>query len=153
MSQNPFLRNRNPLARVVRGSYQELATPALPRAPMPASIPPAEFGPSDAPELAEHVYERTGYRVGRFKPFPFLAQIASQIVVPYEGNRFYFFAVNNSGASQIFLGFDYDPSAANGLVLQVNQGFYEPWVIPTNAIHAASTANGVPGLILTCNTD
>ena len=54
---------------------------------------------------------------------------------------------NKSGAGTIFIGFGYQPTAGNGLVLPAGVA-YEPYSYPTNEIWVASNGPAVEGLMI-----
>lgn len=141
---------RNPFARVTR-SAADLAADPFHNVELPGSVPPSEALPTEIalpPGLNERVTRRTGIATGRFQAYPFLGQAASQLLVPEQPDRFYLIVINNSAAVRLFLGFDYEPTATNGVILEINLGFYEPWVVPTNAINVAAGGANAPGICL-----
>lgn len=140
---------QNPFERTVR-NIQDLAAdpvPGSPGLPLPPTQP-GEFGGASPELVAERIRRRTGRRTGRFVPFPFLAGVVVQQIIPTQLDRFYLFIVNNSAANRIFVGFDYEPNVNNGVLLEVNLGFYEPWIVPTNGIFVAAAGAATPGLAI-----
>jgi len=135
--QNPF---HNPNRNVTR-----LAASPRPGLGLPASVTPGDFGDPGAGPRAER---GLGRRTGKFISYPFLAQVAPIIIVPEQPERFYLIIINNSAANRIFVGFGYDANAINGVILEVNLGFYEPWIIPTNAIHISAAGANTAGTLL-----
>ena len=139
----------NPFDRQVR-NIQDLAAAPVPGTPgMPlAPTQPGEFGNAPPEIVAEHIRRRTGRRTGRFVPYPFTIGAAAIQLIPQQLERFYFFIANNSAANRIFVGFDYEPNVNNGVLLEVNLGFYEPWIVPTNAIFVAAAGAGTQGIAI-----
>jgi hypothetical protein len=140
----------NPLARTVRSPYDLAADPRPAAGGLPDPVQPGDFGINDAAreQIARRIRERTGRSVGHFAPFPFLAQIAAAQIIPAQPGRFYFFICNNNAANRIFVGFDYEPNALNGVILEVNLGFYEPWIVPTNGIFIAAAGANTAGIAI-----
>jgi len=141
---------RNPFERTVRNIY-DLAADPHPREgdfPLPDPVRPGEFDDRSIESVREHIRERTGRRIGRFIPHPFLAQVASAQIIPSQPERFYLIIVNNSAVNRMFVGFDYEPNVLNGLILETNLGFYEPWIVPSNSIHIAAAGANTAGIIL-----
>lgn len=147
MSQD--YRNRNPLERVVESPLDLPAVPSANR-DLGRSIPPGtELRLPDLPGAYQDRFrERTGRINGRFRAIPFNAGVANILIDAADPFRYYLIAINNSAAARIFLGFDYEPNANNGVVLEINLGFYEPWVCPTNAINAVAAGANTPGILL-----
>lgn len=145
MSQNPF-------ERTVKNIYDLAADPVPAQGGPGAGMPvqPGDFAPSGISQeiVAERIRRRTGRRTGRFVPFPFLAGVAAVQIIPTQLERFYFFIVNNSAVNRIFVGFDYEPNVNNGVLLEVNLGFYEPWIVPTNGIFVAAAGAATPGVAI-----
>lgn len=142
MSQNPF-------ERTVRNLYDLAADPVPGGSNTPPNpVQPGDFGALSQEVVAERIRRRTGRRTGRFVPFPFLAGVTAQQIIPTQLERFYFFIVNNSAANRIFVGFDYEPNVNNGVLLEVNLGFYEPWIVPVNAIFIAAAGAATPGVAI-----
>jgi hypothetical protein len=141
---------QNPLERTVRNIYDLAADPHPMEGgvPLPEPVQPGEFGNLSREIVAERIQRRSGRRAGRFAPFPFLAQIVPAQIIPTQLGRFYFFIVNNSAANRIFVGFDYEPNVLNGVLLEVNLGFYEPWIVPTNGIYVAAAGANTAGIAI-----
>ena len=141
---------KNPLERTVRNIY-DLAADPHPREGgyrLPSPVRPGDFGPNVSPDVLERIYRRIGRRTGNFVPHPFLAQVASAQIIPAQATRFYLIIINNSAVNRIFVGFDYEPNALNGVILEVSLGFYEPWIVPTNAIHVTAAAANTAGVAI-----
>jgi len=139
----------NPLQRTVRNIY-DLAADPVPGGggfALPDPVQSGDFGAPDA-QLGNRIRERSGRRTGRFVPVPFLAQLAPQQIIPYQPGRFYLIIINNSAANRIFLGLDYEPNALNGVILEVNLGFYEPWIVPTNGVYVTAAGANTAGVAL-----
>jgi hypothetical protein len=85
---------------------------------------------------------------GRFMAIPFLAGVAPITLVPEQPERFYLILINNSAANRIFVGFDYEPSATSGVILETNLGFYEPWIVPTNSVVVTAAGANTAGICL-----
>ena len=139
----------NPFERTVKNIY-DLAADPVPGGSLtpPNPVQPGDFGKLSQEVVADRIRRRTGRRTGRFVPFPFLAGLAVQQIIPTQLERFYFFIVNNSAANRIFVGFDYEPNVNNGILLEVNLGFYEPWIVPTNGIFVAAAGAATPGVAI-----
>lgn len=134
---------RGPFDHVIERRPESPFVPAR-RLPFdPGSVPGAM-----SHEMRQRISEMQGRVNGNFQAFGFLAQQASAQILPQQPGRYYFFIVNNSAASQIYVGFDADANIGNGLVLDINYGFYEPWIVPTNAIHVSAQANNTPGYLI-----
>lgn len=152
---------RKPFERIVPDPL-DLAADPHPLAggfPLPSPVRPGEFvDPSLLDQLPSALRARIqsglGTRLsGRFMAIPFTVGVQAQALVPSQPNRFYFFIVNNSAANRIFVGFDVDPTANSGVILEANLGFYEPWIVPTNEIRVAAAAAGTTGLCIVATQD
>ena len=141
----PFRRFPEGLPPDLEGGEQ----PFAPEGGSPVMPGPALTPGSRTPGIsAQRVYLR-----GKFLQIPFLAQTTPLQIRPEEPTRSYFFMINFSLAAQIFIGFDTEPNAANAIPLAVNLGFYEPYVVPTNAIIVTATAANTPGILVIATTD
>lgn len=145
MSESRFNLPFNPFERQVINPG-DLSARAIPRFGEGGSVPPelAAAGQDVVDRVAHGIHRRTG----KFYPIPFVAQVAAQQIVPEQPGRYYCFILNNSAANRLFVGFDYEPTATNGVVLEVNLGFYEPWIVPTNAIYIAAAAANTAGICI-----
>ena len=135
---------RNPLERQVINPL-DLAADNLPRSRVGEPVNPAIMAD---PGLLDRLNNQLPRRAGRFMPTPFTVGVAAQLLIPEQPGRFYLFILNTSGANRLFVGFDYEPTATNGVTLEVNLGFYEPWIIPTNTIFIAGAGAGTTGLAI-----
>jgi len=61
--------------------------------------------------------------------------------------RKFFLIQNLAAAGTIYVGFDYQPTSQNGLVLPAGIG-YEPYSYPINSIWVAANAASVNGLLM-----
>lgn len=83
---------------------------------------------------------------------PFLAGAVPILLRPAE-KRQYLFIQNQSAANQFTIGINQapDPPAAvpaNGLIIPINLGFYEPLVVPQGEIWVVAAAANTPGVLL-----
>lgn len=82
---------------------------------------------------------------------PFVANQAQpgqpwSFFLPARDDRRYFFIQNQSSTLSLYWTVDVLPNAVSGLIILPN-GFYEPYIVPTNAIYVI--ANGpVSGIII-----
>ncbi len=72
-------------------------------------------------------------------------------LLPVDETRTYFMFVNTSAANVIWLGFDFAPAAGNGLPIGINNGSYEPLIIPSNQIFAIAGGAATPGIVIYAN--
>ena len=72
---------------------------------------------------------------------------ATPLLLREREKRLYFLIQNNSSINSIFLGFDYTPTALNGVVL-VPGAVYEPYEVPTNDIWISASGAATVGLIV-----
>ena len=147
---------RNPFERIVPDPL-DLAADPHPLAggfPLPPPVRPGDFlDPSLLGQLPAQMRGPGGRLAGRFMAIPFTVGVQAIALVLSQPNRFYFFIVNNSAANRIFVGFDVDPTANSGVILEANLGFYEPWIVPTNEIRVAAAAAGTTGLCIVATQD
>lgn len=61
--------------------------------------------------------------------------------------RLYFLIQNNSSINTIFLGFDFQPTALNGIVL-IPGAVYEPFEVPTNDLWVSASGADTVGLLV-----
>jgi len=153
MAQFPFRRNPLPVPGDIINEDHAFAKRAFPPpyGPGGGSVPPQ--GPALVPgssNQSSSQYAQYYQRLlrGKFMQIPFTAQIAITQIRPEELKRAYMFALNFHAANTIFLGFDTDPNATNSVPLAPNFGFYEPWVIPTNAIFVNASGANTPGVLI-----
>lgn len=153
-----YPRRRNPFERIVPDPL-DLAADPHPLAggyPLPQPVRPGDFQDPNLPaQFRDQILSGLGggRLRGRFMAIPFTIGVQPFVIVPSQPSRYYFFIVNNSAANRIFVGFDIDPNANNGVVLEANLGFYEPWIVPTNEIRVAAAAAATSGLCIVATAD
>ncbi len=76
-------------------------------------------------------------RQATFLSQPFTTDPTKSILLRERENRTYFL-IQNTGANSMFIGFDFQPTATNGLNL-VAGAFAEPYQVPTNDIWLSCT--------------
>lgn len=115
----------------------------------PGALPPPYVPGSSSPGGSPYGEEWYQKKLrGKVIQIPFTAQVAAIQLRPEELERFYMFIVNFDAANRIFVGFDTIPNATNGVPLAANFGFYEPWIVPTNAILVVGSAANVTGMLI-----
>lgn len=72
-------------------------------------------------------------------------------LLPVDETRTYFMYVNTSGTNVTFMGFDIQPIVGGGLPIGINNGSYEPLVVPTNQIFVVGAGAGTTGIALYAN--
>lgn len=140
-----YFPGRNPFERSVINPL-DLPASVIPRGNERASMPPGMLA-ADAGAQATAQFG-TNRRTGRFMPVPFNVGVAPVLLIPEQPGRYYFFALNTSAVNRLFLGFDYEPNANNGVVLEINLGFYEPYTVPTNGVYVAAAGAGTTGVLI-----
>lgn len=83
---------------------------------------------------------------------PFLAGTVPLLLRPTE-KRQYLFIQNQSAANQFTLGINQAPDPptavpANGLIIPINLGFYEPLIVPQGEIWVVAAVANTPGVLL-----
>ena len=145
----------DPNFRVTRSPVplpDDIAADEQPFAPYPGSgrgplIPGSGSGPYYGGQAGTDNFIRSIR--GSFLQMPFTVGVAAIQLLPEEKERCYFFMLNYDAANTIFIGFDTNPpTAVNGVTLAANLGFYEPWIIPTNAIFVAASGAGTQGMLV-----
>lgn len=95
-------------------------------------------------ELLAHIDHRVF-----FNTQVLLVGVANQVIRPEE-NRRYLFIQNTDGANNLFVGFGFEPSAINCVLIGPG-GFYEPLWVPQNDIQMLGSAAGTNGTLIYAN--
>ena len=72
---------------------------------------------------------------------------ATPFLLREREKRQYFLIQNNSSLNTIFLGFDYQPTASNGVLL-IPGSVYEPFEVPTNDLWISASGPNTVGLLV-----
>lgn len=103
-------------------------------------------GGSPSPDFDSDLWLRALRRQCNFVSQPFTVGVEPLLIRTRE-DRTYLMIVNTSGAAAIYLGFDFQPTSLNGVILTAG-GAYEPYQVPTNDIWIAASIAGATGTII-----
>lgn len=76
---------------------------------------------------------------------PIVVGAAAINLLPQQEGRYYLILINSSGVNRMFVGLDVMPAIGFGVPLEINFGFWEPWVVPDNEINIIAAGAGTTG--------
>ena len=125
--------------------------PNVPLSPGGAlNVPPALNRPppgnNAAPTQQPGEFRVLGDNQSVWQAITFTSTIASQIVQTQTFRKFLLIQ-NKSAVGTMYIGFGYEPTENNALILPAGVG-YEPYAYPVNEIYIASDIDGVQGLLI-----
>ena len=77
---------------------------------------------------------------------PIVVGVTAINLLPQQEGRYYLLLINTSGVNRMFVGLDVQPQANLGIPLEINFGFWEPWVVPDNEINILAAGAGTTGV-------
>lgn len=100
----------------------------------------------ESPQQAAVMQQTIARRQCTFLSQPIVVGTTPQLIRTRE-DRTYFMIMNTDAVNSLYVGFDYEPTPANGVVLS-SKNAYEPFQVPTNDIWVAGSAAGTTGILI-----